>query len=185
MRHHSLFTIEALMQQYYPYVCRLAYSILGDPDDAEDAAQETFIRAALHMDDFRGEADQRTWLYAIAVNVCRTELRKRKRRLALEAALTSLQSLFGMLSAEETAIKEDARANLIRAIDGLDEKHRIPLVLRYVEQMTAPQIAAVLNISEGTVHSRLHFAREKLARRLGTDLQTVPQAASVARKVVE
>jgi RNA polymerase sigma-70 factor (ECF subfamily) len=53
------------------------------------------------------------------------------------------------------------------AVDGLDEKHRLPLILRYVHQLTIPEIAKILELNEGTVHSRLHHAREKLGRHLG------------------
>lgn len=74
----------------YNYVSRLALSILVDRDDAEDAAQETFIRAACNLDKLRGEADIKTWLYAIALNVCRKELQKRKSRQALGKALRGL-----------------------------------------------------------------------------------------------
>jgi len=77
---------EALVEQYYGYIYRLALSILNDPDEAEDAAQETFISAVLNLDRFRGEASLKTWLYSIALNTCRGQLRRRKARQILSGA---------------------------------------------------------------------------------------------------
>jgi len=167
-----VFDVESLVAVYYPYVRRLALSMLDDGSDngaaeADDAAQETFIAACQAWDTFRGEAQLRTWLTAIAVNVCRGRLRKRKRRQRLHQALTALQRLTsGPLAPEETALQNEADAHLWQAVDKLGEKHRLPIVLRYVHELSVPEIAAVLGISEGTVHSRLHTARQRLQAQL-------------------
>ena len=72
--------IEALVAAHYPYIHRLATSILDDHHEADDAAQDTFIAACRTLDTYRGEANLKTWLTAIALNVCRSRLRKRKMR---------------------------------------------------------------------------------------------------------
>src|SRR4030065_1345469 len=82
--------IEQLVKEYYPYIRRLAYSILDDLAEAEDAAQETFVSAHQSLERFREQALHKTWLTAIAVNVCRGRLRKRKTQHAL---ITTLQAI--------------------------------------------------------------------------------------------
>ena len=163
---------ERLVREQYPYIRRLALSILDDggPDpaaEAEDAAQETFITAYRALAGFRGGSSLKTWLTAIAVNTCRGRLRKRKLRQALHTTLTVLHRAERLASPEEAAAQNEADRMLWQAVDSLDEKHRLPVILRYVHQLTVPEIAVSLGTSEGTVHSRLHYARKTLQDRLG------------------
>jgi len=171
--------IDMLMRQHYASILRLAVSILDDPDEAEDAAQETFIRAAAHAAGFRGEAEIKTWLSAIAINVCRSELRKRRTRSLLAKAMGVIHPLVSQPpDPEEHAAEGDLHAQLRRAVAGLDEKHRIPVILHYVQHLSVPQIAAVMETNENTIHSRLFHARRKLARQLRTaqpEAHTLPQ----------
>ena len=161
-------TIEALVQGQYAFVRRLAYSILEDAQEAEDAAQETFIAASRALSNYRGEGQVRTWLVSIAVNLCRDRLRRRKVRQAMQLIFSGLQILAGRpVSPEETVVQNEADRELWQAVDNLDEKHRMPIVLRYGHEMTVPEIAAALGISQGTVHSRLYYARQILSERLG------------------
>ncbi len=159
--------IDGLMREHYSYIFRLAFSILDDQDEADDATQEAFIRAAAHMSEFRGDAEIRTWLSAITVNVCRGELRKRRRRDLLEKTMQVIHLMIGKSpDPEDQAAQNDLHAQLRQAVAGLDEKHRFPLILRYVQQMSVGQIAAILETNENTIHSRLFHARRKLARKL-------------------
>ncbi|MBE0410068.1 MAG: RNA polymerase sigma factor [Anaerolineales bacterium] len=168
---NKVLTIEELMAEHYDYVCRLAYSVLLDRDDADDAAQETFIRASCNLDKFRGEADIRTWLYAIALNVCKQELRKKKIRLALGKTLRAMWFIRSKsISVEEMALQGETKSKLWYEVARLDEKHRIPVILKYIDHMTVPQIAIILGVREGTVHSRLHYARQKLFKKLENEL---------------
>jgi RNA polymerase sigma-70 factor (ECF subfamily) len=160
--------IEDLMKEYYLYIFHLAFSILDDPDEAEDAAQETFIRAATHLCDYRGEAEIRTWLTAITVNVCRSELRKRKRRGLVEQSIKAIHSLVsGPPDPEDQTAQNDLYRQLRQAIAGLDEKHRLPIILYYIQHLSVSQIAAIMETNEDTTHSRLFHARRKLAAKLG------------------
>jgi RNA polymerase sigma-70 factor (ECF subfamily) len=160
--------IEALMQTHYAYIRRLAVSILNDEAEADDAAQETFIAASRSLDSFRHQASPRTWLTSIAVNQCRGRLRKRKVRQGLLNTLYNLHLLHPPAeSLESQAEQNEADHRLWRAIDELDEKHRLPVVLRYVHELSAAEIAGLLDLNEGTVHSRLHYARKKLQTALG------------------
>lgn len=160
--------IEELMQAYYAYIHRLARSILNDAAEADDAAQETFIAASRSLDGFRRQASPRTWLTSIAVNQCRGRLRKRKVRQGLLNTLYSLHLLRPpVVNPEGQAVQSEADRRLWQAVDQLDEKHRLPVVLRYVHELSVPEIAAALDLNEGTVHSRLHYARKSLQAALG------------------
>ena len=172
-------TLNVWMNQHYAFIYRLAYSILDNADDADDAAQQAFINAGLHLDEFAGRSSPRTWLAAIAINLCRAELRRRRVRLAVGRSLGALTRLWGKpSSAESNALENERRGQLLLEVQKLDEKHRLPLLLRYVHNLPAAEIATILGISEGTVHSRLHNARSQLAgqlARLGEDFQEAAQ----------
>jgi RNA polymerase sigma-70 factor (ECF subfamily) len=160
-------SIDKLIREYYSYIFRLAVSILDDPEDAQDATQETFILINTHLGEFRGEAVLKTWITAIAVNVCRGELRKRRGRSLLDKAILGMQTLIGKTpDPEEQAAQNDLHAQLRKAIAGLDEKYRLPVILHYVQHLSASQIAAVLKTNENTIHARLFHARRKLAKQL-------------------
>jgi RNA polymerase sigma-70 factor (ECF subfamily) len=160
--------IESLVSAHYPYVRRLALSILDDPDEAEDAAQEAFIAANRALSSFRGQSQVKTWLTSITVNACRSHLRRRKARQALSAALQTLPlSRPAQTSPEAWAVQSESDRQLWNAVDELDDKHRLVVILRYVHELSTAEIAAALDISQGTVHSRLYYARRQLQQWLG------------------
>ena len=157
--------VETLVYTYYDGVYRLALSILNDAAEAQDATQETFISAAESLSEFRGEAQLKTWLLAIAVNECRDALRRRRRRQRLKGALRKVQSLWSHnTSPEDEAARTEDRDRLFQAVASLPQKQRLPILLRYVHDLSGPEIARVLGVSEGTVYSRLHYARRQLRR---------------------
>jgi RNA polymerase sigma-70 factor (ECF subfamily) len=155
--------IEKMVHTYQRDVYRLALSILNDPDEAEDGTQETFLAALRAISSFREDAAFKTWLFSITINVCRSRLQRGKTRGRLQQIL---QSLFHLRSKvehpEATAMQNQADTELWNAIYSLDEKHRIPLVLRYYHDLPIADIATMLNLPPGTVHSRLNHARKKL-----------------------
>lgn len=153
--------IERLVQTYQGEVYRLALSILEDSDDADDATQEVFVAALRALESFRGNASFKTWLFSITVNVCRTRLQRHKHHGRLQQIL---QSLFAQNQAhpENEAIQSEADSKLWRAIHALDDKHRIPVILRYYHDLSVAEIAETLRVPVGTIHSRLNHARERL-----------------------
>jgi RNA polymerase sigma-70 factor (ECF subfamily) len=159
---------EALMVDYFNFIYRLTHSILGEPCEAEDVAQETLIKAVAHLPDYQPGTNIKSWLAKIAVNLCRDKLRLKKARKRLQDALKlfSWQTHPGDPTPEETVIRSERRQVIRSVIAGLDEKHRIPILLRYGQGMAISEIAAVLEVSEGTIHSRLHYAHQKLRGRL-------------------
>lgn len=165
--------LDDLVRCYYPAVVRLALSILDDGrspdvlDEAEDAAQETFIAASNALESYQGYASPKTWLFAITINGCRSRLRRRKAQRALTQVYAGLQRLLGHAAGlEQMAEGSERDAELWAAVDSLDEKHRTVVVLRYIHQLAVSEVAQVLAVNEGTVHSRLHYARRQLARQL-------------------
>lgn len=152
-------------------VYRLALSILDDPAEAEEAAQDALVAALNALDTYRGDSAFTTWLYAITLNTCRTRLRKHRSR---DRLLDTLKALFhlngdGVSHPEESAIRTEADEAVARAVNSLDEKHRLTVVLRYFNELSIAEIAQLLDISEGTVHSRLFTARERLRVMLRMD----------------
>jgi RNA polymerase sigma-70 factor (ECF subfamily) len=162
-------TIEALVNGYYAYVRRVALSLLDDAEEAEDAAQETFIAAARALEHFRGEASYKTWLTTIALNQCRSRLRKHKARRTLQAVLEMLHFIQPTPGSPETGTElRESKRRLWAFVAQLDERQRECVILRYVHELSTPEIASVLGIREGTVHSRLHTARQRLQAQLNS-----------------
>jgi RNA polymerase sigma-70 factor (ECF subfamily) len=164
---------ERLVLAYYDFVYHLAYTFLGDPDEAEDAAQETFMQATLHIEQYECGTNLKSWIAKITINTCRMKYRKQKARQRLENFLKRLtiQTTHSQPSPEEHTITGEQRRLLQQAVDALDEKHRLPVLLRYVHGLSVPEIAQALSEKEGTVHSRLHYAHRKLRDRLGRHFQ--------------
>ncbi len=162
-REGDALAIEKMVHTYQKHVYRLALSILDDPDEAEDGTQESFLAALRALPSFREDAAFKTWLFSITINVCRSCLRRGKNRRQVQQILRGLFHLRGEDEhPERTAVQNEGDAELWQAIRTLDEKHRIPVVLRYYHDLPIAEIAAILNVPAGTVHSRLNHARKHL-----------------------
>jgi RNA polymerase sigma-70 factor (ECF subfamily) len=156
--------IEQLVRQYETGVFRLALSVLDDPLEANEAAQDAFISALNALERYQDNATFKAWLYTITLNTCRSRLRKRKTVEKLRQTLIGIFRVQSQkhASPEETIIQNEKDAGLWQALQSMDEKHRLPLVLRYYHDLPITEIAQILNINEGTIHSRLHNGRERL-----------------------
>jgi RNA polymerase sigma-70 factor (ECF subfamily) len=156
--------IERLIDEYQTDLFRLALSILDDPAEASEATQDAFISMLRAMKGYEEKSSFRAWAYTITLNLCRNRLRKRKTLDKLKQTLASIFQIQiqKISSPEDTVIQNERDAHLWSALNNLGEKHRTPLVLRYFHDLSPLEIAEVLEISEGTVHSRLHYGRERL-----------------------
>jgi RNA polymerase sigma-70 factor (ECF subfamily) len=154
--------VEDFVQTYQREVYRLSLSILDDSQEAEDATQESLLSALRALDSFHGTSSLKTWLFSITVNICRTRLQRRKRSETLKQILNGIFQRTPAPSVEEDAIRKESDAAVWRAVYRMDVKHRIPVVLRYAHDLSVAEIAQILQIPEGTVHSRLNTARRKL-----------------------
>lgn len=154
--------IESFVQTYQRDVYRLALSILDNSTEAEEATQDTLLAALRSLDSFRGASSLKTWLYSITANICRTRLQQSRRRTRLARVLGAILRLGSSPSVEEDAMQRESDQSLWRTIHTMNEKHRIPIVLRYYHDLSVAEIAKILQIPEGTVHSRLNTARKQL-----------------------
>jgi RNA polymerase sigma-70 factor (ECF subfamily) len=156
--------IEIFVRQYETSVFRLALSIIGDPAEANEVTQETFIAALRSLQSYQEKQSFKAWLYTIALNHSRSHLRKQK---VFERLRTTLTGIFRIetekqVSPEETVIQNEKEAQIWNSLNQLDERHRTVVVLRYFHELSITEISELLSVNEGTIHSRLHSAREKL-----------------------
>ncbi len=163
-----------LVAQYQDRVLNTCWRVSGRFEDAEDLAQETFLKALESIGTFRRQSGFYTWLFRIAVNVSISHRRRKGRMPRLSLCCGDGQGeLAESLTDGDKAPDPSARlSNLERqrlvqnALDSLDDDHRAILVLRDIEGFDYRQIAQILEAPEGTVKSRLHRARMELRERL-------------------
>ena len=137
--------------------------MLGSPSEAEDAVQETLLRAWRGADRFEGRAALRTWLYRIATNVCFDTTKARSRRAVPVGQAADLAAeCFEPGPAELALIRENARLALVAAVGELPQRQRAVLVLREVLNWHAPEVAELLGTSVAAVNSALQRARAAL-----------------------
>jgi RNA polymerase sigma-70 factor (ECF subfamily) len=151
----------ALALPHLDEVYTLARYLLRDPSDAEDAAQECYLRAFRHFETFRGDAIK-PWLLAILRNVCRAEFARRSRLAAVETDAGSEETADGDASPEGTVLARLDGETARRLIAGLPEQFREVLVLREINDLNYRAIAEVIGAPVGTVMSRLARARRLL-----------------------
>ena len=158
-------------------VRNVIYRMCGDAQIAEDAAQETFIQAWLHLSSYRPQTSLRSWLYRIAVNAATDMLRKEKR--ILPNALEDKQLQDPRLGPEALFSQEERIVLIQKAVLSLPDACRAVLVLREYEGMSYHEIADALDIPIGTVMSRLNYARKLLKDRLKLKLSPQVEAEYV------
>jgi RNA polymerase sigma-70 factor (ECF subfamily) len=160
--------ITTLVRQYETGVFRLALSIVGDQAEANEITQETFIAALRALPAYQEQQSFKAWLYKIALNHSRSHLRKRKVRERLRTALTSMFQVEAQrqVMPEEAAVQSEKEAAIWSSLNELDERYRTVVILRYFHELSIAEISEILSVNEGTIHSRLYSAREKLRNAL-------------------
>ncbi|MBS4024932.1 MAG: sigma-70 family RNA polymerase sigma factor [Clostridia bacterium] len=164
---------EQLIIKYEKKVYTIAYRMMGNHEDASDLAQEAFIKVFRSIKSFRGEASFSTWIYHVVANVCRDQLRKQKVKVnsldepvAYEGERLEKQLQDSGKSPEEKLEENELKAYLQRLINQLPDEYRLVLVLREFMDFSYEEIAGELNITMGTVKSRLNRARTILKNKL-------------------
>jgi RNA polymerase sigma-70 factor (ECF subfamily) len=162
-----------LVLAHQQFVYNLAWRALGNEQEAEDLAQEAFVRAWLALPNFRGQSQFRTWLYRIVTNLCYNRLPRLRRDLAALGVSEAVDvpdtpdtnPAAGVEAAER-------RAFLHRAIDELPEGYRMLVMLRFQQDMPYDEIATVMSLPLGTVKTGLFRARARLRQALSTFEET-------------
>ncbi|MDO4549442.1 MAG: sigma-70 family RNA polymerase sigma factor [Clostridia bacterium] len=149
--------LEGAIRRWEKSLMRIAYAYLGDVALAEDAVQETFLKAWKGYDRFRGEADEKTWLMRIAINTC-----KDVRRGAWFRHIDRMASLDQLPEGSVPFTVEDD--TLTRAVLGLPRKLREVVLMRCSQDLTAEETARVLGISRSTVFARMQKARTMIQK---------------------
>jgi len=165
---------ELLVRKYKMVVFNTVYSIMGNTQEADDIAQEVFLKVYTKAGSFKGESSFSTWLYRITVNRCVDELRKRKIKIIsyeTEFSQDEKLRLKDVLASREEDITEDLRKKELqdviqKAMNSLPEKDRIILTLKEIEGLSYNEISKVMKISLGKVKIWLFRARQKLKEKL-------------------
>ena len=157
-----------LVQQYERDVFNLAYRMLNERGEAEDAAQEAFLRAYANLDRYDQNRSFKTWLLSITSNHCIDRLRRRRLMwLSLEEPLPPHPALTSDMPGPEQATLDNERNVLVQELlDELNPDYRLAVVLRYWYELSYAEIAEMLETTESAIKSRLFRARQKLADRL-------------------
>lgn len=164
---------DLLVLRYQHKVIKLVARLLRDPTEAEDVAQESFIKAYRALGSFRGDSAFYTWLYRIAVNTARNTMASRQRRpLRYEAGLSETEQsvvdsrLRHVDTPEAVALSAEIRDRVNRTVEELPEDLSTAIVLREIEGLSYEEIAEAMDCPVGTVRSRIFRAREAIDKSL-------------------
>lgn len=157
---------DQLVTRYAPQVIRAAWVIVGDQDDAEDIAQETFIAAYRNLATYQHDAPFGAWLRRIAINRAYDHVRRRQRQSRLVDEVSAQLPRSEDDQAMRQAHRDEESAEVRELIATLDETNRAIVTLRFLESMQIKEIAAALGMPEGTIKRRLHDVLKLLRARL-------------------
>jgi RNA polymerase sigma-70 factor, ECF subfamily len=168
-----------LVRVHQQAVYNLAYRMLNDRGEAEDAAQETFLRAYSSLDRYDAERPFRTWLLSITSNHCIDRLRKRRLTwLSLDEPLPAHPALSSdEAEPEDAAIQHEREAMIQTMLSELSPEYRAAVVLRYWYDLSYDEIATMLSTTESAIKSRLFRARQVLADKLVEKNNAAPKAS--------
>ena len=159
-----------LVNKYRKRLYNVVYNLTSNREDASDLTQEAFIKAFRSINRFKGKSSFFTWLYRIAVNNTLSTLKKNrfKHFFSLESVNDEMsqseivETLTSKLGADKPTILKELQEKLNEALQKLSLKHRAVVVLHEIEGLSHQEIAIITKSSEGTVRSRLHYAKQQL-----------------------
>ena len=161
---------ELIVLRYQDPIFNLIYHLVADYHRAQDISQETFLRVLRNVDRYRSKDKFKTWLYRIAVNLCKNELRDRARHkaLSLDDVTVDMESLSSnyYTSPDQAYEMEEMRRLVQNAVSSLPEDQRIAIIMREYQDLSYDEIAVALNCSLGAVKSKIYRARQGVKRML-------------------
>ena len=166
----DMLAFEELILKHEKIVYNLALRMMNHSEDAQDISQEVFLKAYRSLQNFDERSAFSTWLYRITHNTCIDEMRKRKGKQSysleeeLESADGSMQRQVADAgdTPEESLMRKEQKSEILQALDTLSEEHKAAIILRDVKGMAYEEIAEILELSLGTVKSRISRARNQL-----------------------
>lgn len=163
-----------LVDRYSGRIVNLAFVMLGDRHQAEDVAQEAFIRAFRSLPKFERRSKFSSWLYQIALNLCKDHMKSRSRRAkSLDGeVLTGMEEGDTSVGAPRQAMKTEFSGALQETLDRLPYVYRECFVLRHLQDLEYGEIAGITGVSADTVRVRAYRAREMLKKELGPQVDT-------------
>jgi RNA polymerase sigma-70 factor (ECF subfamily) len=169
---------DLLVVKYQHKIIQLVNRYVKDPSEAQDVAQESFIKAYRALGNFRGDSAFYTWLYRIAINTAKNYLVSRSRRssdyqvdVQDAEAIENAPQLQGMETPERLLLNQEIIDTIKTAIDKLPEEMRVAIMLREFEGMSYEEIAEAMDCPVGTVRSRIFRAREAIDSKLNPLLE--------------
>ena len=162
-----------IVELYKDKVFQICFRMLGNRHEAEDLAQEAFVRAYINIHSFNIQMKFSNWLFRIATNLCIDRLRKKKPDYHLDAEIAGTEGLnmysqiaADMMMPEEELESLELQEYIQRALIKLPEKYRSVIVLKYIEELSLKEISEILDLPVGTVKTRIHRGREALRKQL-------------------
>lgn len=162
-----------IVELYKDKVYQLAYRMLGNRHEAEDIAQEAFLRAYINIHSYNPNRKFSTWLYRIATNLSIDRIRKKKPDYYLDAEVAGTEGLnmYSQIPADTTLPEDELESmelqeTIQNEILKLPEKYRSVIVLKYIEELSLKEISEILDLPVGTVKTRIHRGREALRNQL-------------------
>ena len=156
----------SLVRRHGPFAYTLALRTIGDPAEAEDVAQEAFVRAWRAMPGFRVDGRFSTWLYRIVVNLCYDRAPRMRRALASIPVEAAWSQEDGRPAPEAAIESMDLRRQIYASIDDLPEPYRLLITLRHLDHMSYAEIASITSMPLGTVKTGIHRGRRRLMNAL-------------------
>ncbi|MEZ4868439.1 MAG: sigma-70 family RNA polymerase sigma factor [Caldilineaceae bacterium] len=170
-----------LVEAYQRPVYNLTYRMLGNAEEAEDAAQETFLRAYARLDQYNVNHKFSTWLFSIANHHCIDRLRKRRTKYVSIDDNPVLQNLREEAAEpEEEMLDQELSAELQSLLNELEPDYRTPLILRYWEDYSYEEIATAMDLTVSAVKSRLFRGRKQIAELYQSRTAPVPPSSGKA-----
>ncbi len=155
-----------LIDRYKARIYHTTLRILGNREDAEEAAQDTFVRAYRGLENFREDATFSTWIYRVCVNACLNKLESRKRFQTQDIDETPIAELPFTESPEAEFADEDLQSRVFAAMEELPMKYRTVLVLYHIQHLAYQEIAEVMQMPMGSIKTHLFRARALLRERV-------------------